>query len=245
MWLLTVFCAGVHGAAASASAALLGARFWAFATCCDAGSIGAVEAPEGGVARVPARGWRTRELLWLVATGELMLPSTSCAVGDRTAMNHVRFISRERFSSELTRIEETMAEIRKVAVVGAGTMGNGIVHVFAQNGYDVTMIDVRAEALEAAEATIAGNMDRQIRKGTLSRGRPRRRAGPHRDRGRALRRSPTPTWWWRRPRRTWSSSSASSSEMDRAAPAHAILASNTSSISITEIAGAHQARPSG
>ena len=61
-----------------------------------------------------------------------------------------------------------MAEIRKVAVVGAGTMGNGIVHVFAQNGFDVVMIDVRAEALEAARKTIAGNMDRQIKKGALA-----------------------------------------------------------------------------
>src|SRR6476469_3682699 len=61
-----------------------------------------------------------------------------------------------------------MAEIRKVAVVGAGTMGNGIVHVFAQNGFDVTMVDVRAEALEGARKSIAGNLERQIKKGTLS-----------------------------------------------------------------------------
>src|SRR5437763_6669745 len=62
----------------------------------------------------------------------------------------------------------TMTDVRKVAVVGAGTMGNGIVHVFAANGYDVTMIDVRSEALEAARKTIAGNLDRQIRKGALA-----------------------------------------------------------------------------
>src|SRR4051812_42627985 len=61
-----------------------------------------------------------------------------------------------------------MAEIRKVAVVGAGTMGNGIVHVFAQHGYDVTMIDVRPEALEAARTTISGNLDRQVKKGALT-----------------------------------------------------------------------------
>ena len=51
-----------------------------------------------------------------------------------------------------------MPEIQKVAVVGAGTMGNGIVHVFAQAGFGVTMIDVRAEALEGARKTIAGIM---------------------------------------------------------------------------------------
>jgi 3-hydroxybutyryl-CoA dehydrogenase len=61
-----------------------------------------------------------------------------------------------------------MSEIKRVAVVGAGTMGNGIVHVFAQAGYDVTMVDVRAEALEGALKTIGGNMDRQIKKGALA-----------------------------------------------------------------------------
>src|SRR4028118_251409 len=61
-----------------------------------------------------------------------------------------------------------MAEIKKVAVIGAGTMGNGIVHVFAQNGFDVTMVDVRQEALAQAQATIRGNMARQIKKGALA-----------------------------------------------------------------------------
>ena len=61
-----------------------------------------------------------------------------------------------------------MPEIKRVAVVGAGTMGNGIVHVFAQTGYDVTMVDVRQEALDGALKTIGGNMDRQIKKGTLA-----------------------------------------------------------------------------
>jgi 3-hydroxybutyryl-CoA dehydrogenase len=58
-----------------------------------------------------------------------------------------------------------MAE--RVAVLGAGQMGNGIAHVFAQNGWDVTMVDVSAEALERGRATIASNLDRQVRKGTL------------------------------------------------------------------------------
>src|SRR5262245_66539180 len=55
----------------------------------------------------------------------------------------------------------------RVAVIGAGQMGNGIAHVFAQNGFDVTMIDVSADALEKGKGTIAGNLDRQIKKGTL------------------------------------------------------------------------------
>ena len=58
-----------------------------------------------------------------------------------------------------------MAE--RVAVIGAGQMGNGIAHVFAQSGFDVTMIDVSSDALQRGTATIAGNLDRQIKKGTL------------------------------------------------------------------------------
>jgi 3-hydroxybutyryl-CoA dehydrogenase len=58
-----------------------------------------------------------------------------------------------------------MAE--RIAVLGAGQMGNGIAHVFAQSGYDVTMVDISSAALEKGKATIAGNLDRQIKKGTL------------------------------------------------------------------------------
>ena len=61
-----------------------------------------------------------------------------------------------------------MSEIRKVSVVGGGTMGNGIAHVCAQNGLHVTLVDVDQGALDAARATIARNMDRQVRKELLS-----------------------------------------------------------------------------
>ncbi|MCU0621982.1 MAG: 3-hydroxyacyl-CoA dehydrogenase NAD-binding domain-containing protein, partial [Gemmatimonadales bacterium] len=57
--------------------------------------------------------------------------------------------------------------MRQVAVVGAGTMGNGIAHVFAQHGWDVTLIDASAAALERAQKTIRANLDRQVKKGTL------------------------------------------------------------------------------
>jgi 3-hydroxybutyryl-CoA dehydrogenase len=129
-----------------------------------------------------------------------------------------------------------MAEIRKVAVVGAGTMGNGIVHVFAQNGYEVTMVDVQQAALDRALTTISGNLERQVKKGTIS----------DDDRSAALARI-----------RSASEISAITEadlvveaatenrdlkfrifeEMDRMAGEGAILATNTSSISITEIAG--------
>ena len=55
----------------------------------------------------------------------------------------------------------------RIAVIGAGQMGNGIAHVFAQSGYAVTMIDVSAEIVDKGRATIAANLDRQIRKGAL------------------------------------------------------------------------------
>lgn len=57
---------------------------------------------------------------------------------------------------------------KHVAVIGAGTMGNGIAHVFAQAGYDVNLIDVSQPALDKAIATITGNMDRQIKKETMT-----------------------------------------------------------------------------
>jgi len=55
----------------------------------------------------------------------------------------------------------------RIAVVGAGQMGNGIAHVFAQSGFPVTMIDVSPDALRAGEATIRKNLGRQVKKGTI------------------------------------------------------------------------------
>jgi 3-hydroxybutyryl-CoA dehydrogenase len=57
--------------------------------------------------------------------------------------------------------------MKKIAVIGAGTMGNGIAHVFAQNGFEVALIDVSQEQLNKALATITKNFDRQIAKGSL------------------------------------------------------------------------------
>ncbi len=129
-----------------------------------------------------------------------------------------------------------MAEIRKVAVVGAGTMGNGIVHVFAQNGYGVTMVDVRREALDGALSTISGNMDRQIKKGALQEA----------DKEAALGRISTATELAAVAGADLVVEAATENRdlkfqifrsLDGIAPEHAVLASNTSSISITEIAG--------
>jgi 3-hydroxybutyryl-CoA dehydrogenase len=58
--------------------------------------------------------------------------------------------------------------VSSVLVVGAGTMGNGIAHVFAQYGCDVVLADLRQEYLDRAVRTIGENLDRQVKKGTLT-----------------------------------------------------------------------------
>lgn len=55
-----------------------------------------------------------------------------------------------------------------IAVVGAGTMGNGIAHTFAQHGFRVTLNDVRQDLIERGLATITANLDRQVKKGALT-----------------------------------------------------------------------------
>jgi 3-hydroxybutyryl-CoA dehydrogenase len=57
--------------------------------------------------------------------------------------------------------------MKKIAVIGAGTMGNGIAHVFAQNGFDVNLIDTQSTALDKALQTIAKNLDRQVAKSII------------------------------------------------------------------------------
>ncbi|HTE46244.1 MAG TPA: 3-hydroxybutyryl-CoA dehydrogenase [Gemmatimonadaceae bacterium] len=126
-----------------------------------------------------------------------------------------------------------MAE--RVAVIGAGQMGNGIAHVFAQTGFDVTMIDISADALQRGKGTIAGNLDRQIKKGTLQPA----------DKDVILGRVTTEQSLSAAADATLVVEAATEnrdlkfkmfSELDGIAQADAILATNTSSISITEIA---------
>jgi 3-hydroxybutyryl-CoA dehydrogenase len=59
-------------------------------------------------------------------------------------------------------------EIRNVAIIGGGTMGNGITHILAQYGFDVTLIDTKSEYLEKAVNTIKANLERQAKKGVIS-----------------------------------------------------------------------------
>jgi 3-hydroxybutyryl-CoA dehydrogenase len=58
--------------------------------------------------------------------------------------------------------------IQKIGVIGAGQMGNGIAHVCAMNGYEVRLLDANPDSLAKAIATIGGNMDRQIKKGAMT-----------------------------------------------------------------------------
>tara|TARA_Y100000385_G_C13101348_1_gene644725 strand:- start:2164 stop:3054 length:891 start_codon:yes stop_codon:yes gene_type:complete len=58
--------------------------------------------------------------------------------------------------------------MKKIAVIGAGTMGNGIAHIFAQSGHDVSLIDVNEEALKKAISTIERNLDRQLTKNKIT-----------------------------------------------------------------------------
>ncbi len=58
--------------------------------------------------------------------------------------------------------------MKNIAVIGAGTMGNGIAHTFAQSGFTVKLIDVSEKSLDKGMATIAGNLDRMVAKGTIT-----------------------------------------------------------------------------
>ncbi len=128
--------------------------------------------------------------------------------------------------------------MKKVAVIGAGTMGNGICHVFAQSGFQVAMIDVSADALEKAKNTIAGNLDRMIKKGTTTEA----------DKATTLANIKTFTNLAEGASDVDLLVEAATerldlklkifAEADQIVPDRAIMASNTSSISITKIASA-------
>jgi 3-hydroxybutyryl-CoA dehydrogenase len=129
----------------------------------------------------------------------------------------------------------------RVVVIGAGQMGNGIAHVFAQAGFPVTMVDVSSEALARGRATIEKNLTRQVDKGKLDAA----------ARDAVLGRIDVSTELAAASNCALVVEAASENtvlkfklfaDLDAIAPPDAILASNTSSISITEIA-AHTKRP--
>ncbi len=123
----------------------------------------------------------------------------------------------------------------RAAVVGAGTMGNGIAHVFAQHGWAVALIDVDAAALERALATIDRNLERQVKKGALAeadRAAARGRIATATDLGAAGDAALVVEAATERPEVKFELFR----RLDAAVPSQTILATTTSSISITEIA---------
>jgi 3-hydroxybutyryl-CoA dehydrogenase len=131
--------------------------------------------------------------------------------------------------------------MKRAAVIGAGTMGNGIAHVFAQHGWEVALIDTVPAALEKATATIRANLERQVKKGAL----------PAEAPAEVLSRITTATSLDAVGDAALVVEAASENpavkfavfeQLGRLAPPAAILATNTSSISITEI-GARTGRP--
>jgi len=126
--------------------------------------------------------------------------------------------------------------MKNIAVIGSGTMGNGIAHTFAQSGYNVAMIDIKQEALDKAMATISKNLDRIVAKGTITEA----------DKAQTLKNITTYTSVKEGVKNADLVVEAATEnvelklnifrELDAACSAEAILATNTSSISITKIA---------
>jgi 3-hydroxybutyryl-CoA dehydrogenase len=132
-----------------------------------------------------------------------------------------------------------MAE--RIAVLGAGQMGNGIAHVFAVSGFPVTMIDISPDALARARATIERNLTRQVQKGTIDAA-TREAALGRIGESQSLDAAAEADLVVEAATENAELKFRLFADLDRLAPPHAILASNTSSISITEIA-AHTKRP--
>jgi 3-hydroxybutyryl-CoA dehydrogenase len=128
--------------------------------------------------------------------------------------------------------------MKNITVIGGGTMGNGIAHVFAQHGFNVTLVDIAQSALDKALVTIGKNLDRQIAKGALTES----------DKSAILGRIQTQTDLAAGVAHADLVVEAATEnvdlklkifkEIDDKAPANTILATNTSSISITKIAAA-------
>lgn len=128
--------------------------------------------------------------------------------------------------------------MKNISVIGSGTMGNGIAHVFAQHGFNVSLVDVSAEALKKAVATIEKNLDRQVAKATI-----------HAE-TKASTLANISTFTDMRTAVAGADLVVEAAtenadlklkifaDLDAACPGHTILASNTSSISITQIAAA-------
>jgi 3-hydroxybutyryl-CoA dehydrogenase len=126
--------------------------------------------------------------------------------------------------------------MQQVAVIGAGTMGNGIAHTFAQFGFPVTLIDISSERLDKALQNISRNFDRQIAKGASTEAQKQEALGHIRIQTDLAEGAREAMLVVEAATEDLSLKLQLFRSLDQAAPAGAILATNTSSISITRIA---------
>ncbi len=140
-----------------------------------------------------------------------------------------------------TKIESMLDKFKVVTIIGSGTMGNGICHVFAQSGFKVHMMDIKQEALDKALATIGKNMDRQISKDRLTEDQKNDALGritTFTDLAEAVKNADLVV---EAATENVDLKTKIFEDLDKLCPEHTILATNTSSISITRI-GSHTNR---
>ena len=125
-----------------------------------------------------------------------------------------------------------------ISVIGAGTMGNGIAHVFAQNGFKVNLVDVNDEQLKKALSTITKNLDRQMAKGTLDEGKKQEVLKNITVQNNMAEGVKEASLVVEAATENTDLKLKIFKQLDELAPADCVLASNTSSISITKIAAA-------
>ena len=127
-------------------------------------------------------------------------------------------------------------EAKSITVVGAGTMGNGIAHVFAQYGFSVTLNDIKQEFIDRGIKTLTGNLDRQIKKGVLTEEEKKLTLSRIRKSTDLKAASAEADIVIEAATESKKTKFSLFKTLDASCKPHTILASNTSSISITEIA---------
>lgn len=126
--------------------------------------------------------------------------------------------------------------MKTITVIGAGTMGNGIAHVFAMNGYTTNLVDISAQALEKARQTITKNLDRQIKKELISESEKNETLENLHTSTDMTQVIPTSDLVIEAASENFDIKAKIFRQVDEPAPKSTILATNTSSISITKIA---------
>lgn len=125
-----------------------------------------------------------------------------------------------------------------ISVIGAGTMGNGIAHVFAQAGFNVTIVDVSLSQLDRAVVTITKNLDRQVAKGTITEEQKKNTLANIHIQSNMIEGVKNAVLIVEAATENTELKLQIFEQLDEFAPKDAILATNTSSISITKIAAA-------